>query len=98
MKHYITPIVFCLLCSLPTLSNADNIVSETEHTCKINGCNIRCANKHSEWNTVGKAKKVKITIFSSGVTRIILDNGFDGVQTLVMGGSGYICSIENQEH
>jgi len=97
MKQYIFPIVISLLCSLSFPTNAGNLVSESEHKCKFNGCQIRCANKQGEWKTVGTAKKVKITIFSSGVTRLILDNGFDGIQTLVMGGSGYICSIENQQ-
>ena len=98
MKKYIGIIIGVSILYLPPIVSANNVVSETEHSCRFDRCQVRCANKRGQWITIGSAKKVKITIFSSGATKIVLDKGLDGLQTVVMGGDGYICSIENQKN
>jgi len=97
MLKSITLIIFGLMCCLSQLASADDVVSESEHKCHIQGCLVKCAYEEGEWRTVGTARNVTITIYGSGITKLILNQGLNKVQTVIMGGNGYICTIENEQ-
>lgn len=86
------------ICLNPVFAYANEVATVTEHKCRIDGCRVKCAVGKDELQTIGTAKSIKIEIYKSGVTKLYLNKAIDGVQTIVMGGSGYICSIENQEN
>ena len=91
---FISGLSFCLSQS----ALAEQLISNTKHDCNIYGCRVKCTYKKGNWYTAGTAETVAISIYESGVTQIELDQGMDKKQTLIMGGDGYICSIENQKN
>ena len=95
LKHIKLAIIGSTLCLSPW-AGANDLVSDTEHNCHIQGCLVKCAYKEGHWDTVGTAKKIKEKIYSSGITELMLDQGLNKSQTIIMGGDGYICSIENE--
>ena len=96
MKTTIAFICGLILCLSP-LAHAENLLSETVHHCNIDGCQVKCAGKKGDWLNAGSAEKVTVSIYQGGITNIKMDQGLNRIQTLIMGGEGYICSISNQK-
>lgn len=66
--------------------------------CKLPGCQVSCVFKETSWKSFGHAESIEMTIYKNGSTKLILNKGLDGNNTIIVGPKGYICSIENQKN
>ena len=77
---------------------ASEVIDESNIECKMAGCIVSCGYHDQAHKHIQGVEKVKITIFSNGLTKLEIEKGIiAGKQIIILGPKGYLCSIENQK-
>jgi len=98
MKTHHLKLVFLLICTglIPTTSFG-GVVDVSNVKCNIPGCVVTCFFQETKEARIVDIDSIKVTLYSSGVTKLALDKGMDGVESIIIGPKSYMCSIDNQK-
>ncbi len=73
------------------------VVDVSTIKCNIPGCVVTCFFQETREAQIVDIDSLKVILYSNGLTKLELDKGMNGMESILVGPKSYMCSIDNQK-